>query len=68
MKINIIYSFFIFFVSLINASSVYARCAVCVTKGMSGASIAVLVILSVGIILFFANMLFRKYLNKSNYQ
>tara|TARA_B100000029_G_C17406405_1_gene899057 strand:- start:563 stop:760 length:198 start_codon:yes stop_codon:yes gene_type:complete len=43
-----------------------ARCAVCVVQGMSGASIAVLVILSAFIFLFFANWVLKKYLDKAN--
>ena len=43
-----------------------ARCAVCVVNGMSGASIAVLVILSAFMFLFFANWALKKYLEKAN--
>ena len=43
-----------------------ARCAVCVVQGMSGASIAVLVILSAFMFLFFANWALKKYLEKAN--
>ena len=43
-----------------------ARCAICYTKGLSGASIAVIVIISSFIFLFIANKLLQKYLNKDN--
>ena len=42
----------------------YARCAVCYTKGLSGASIAVIVIISSFTILFFANKFLQKFLDK----
>ena len=43
---------------------VFARCAVCYTKGLSGASIAVIVIISSFTLLFFANKFLRKFLDK----
>ena len=43
---------------------VFARCAVCYTKGLSGASIAVIVIVSSFTMLFFANKFLRKFLDK----
>jgi len=45
---------------------VFARCAICYTKGLSGASIAVIVIVSSFIFLFFANKFLRKILEKNN--
>ena len=42
----------------------FARCAVCYTKGLSGASIAVIVIISSFTVLFFANKFLRKFLDK----
>ena len=45
-------------------SSVQARCAVCYTNGLSGASIAVIVICSAAIFLFVANKFLRKLLEK----
>jgi len=45
---------------------VFARCAVCYTKGLSGASIAVIVIISSFIFLFFANKFLRRILDKNN--
>ena len=45
---------------------VFARCAVCYTNGMSGASIAVLIILFSFIFLFIANKFLQKFLNKNS--
>ncbi len=42
----------------------FARCAVCYTNGLSGASIAVIVIVSSFTVLFFANKFLRKFLDK----
>ncbi len=42
----------------------FARCAICYTNGLSGASIAVIVIVSSFIVLFFANKFLRKFLEK----
>ena len=42
-----------------------ARCAVCYTNGLSGASIAVMVIVFSFILLFFANKLLQKFLNRT---
>ena len=42
----------------------FARCAVCYTNGLSGASIAVIVIISSFTVLFFANKFLRKLLDK----
>tara|TARA_Y100001970_G_C14123601_1_gene797695 strand:+ start:927 stop:1118 length:192 start_codon:yes stop_codon:yes gene_type:complete len=42
----------------------FSRCAVCYTNGMSGASIAVIVIVFSAIFLFIANKLLHKYLLK----
>ena len=54
------------FVFLINIVSfpVFARCAICYTQGMSGASIAVIVILSSFIILAIANWGLKKIIEK----
>ena len=58
---------FAFSINLILFSSTPAlsRCAVCVVSGMSGASIAVLIILTVFILLGLANWGLRKFLNKN---
>ena len=42
----------------------FARCAICYTQGMSGASIAVIVIITSFIILFIANKFLQRYLSK----
>ncbi|SUZ95513.1 uncharacterized protein METZ01_LOCUS48367 [marine metagenome] len=47
-------------------TSAFARCAVCYTKGLSGASIAVIVILSSFIFLFFGNKILKKFLDRNN--
>ena len=63
----IIKKFTFLFISLliISASTpVFARCAVCYTKGLSGASIAVIVIISSFTLLFFANKFLRQFLDK----
>tara|TARA_B100001175_G_C19485534_1_gene629558 strand:- start:1022 stop:1207 length:186 start_codon:yes stop_codon:yes gene_type:complete len=43
----------------------FARCAVCYTQGLSGASIAVIVIVTSFILLFFGNKFLQKFLNKN---
>ena len=63
----IIKKFTLLFISLLSISApmpVFARCAVCYTKGLSGASIAVIVIISSFTLLFFANLFLRKFLDK----
>ena len=63
----IIKKFTFLFISLLIISvpmPVFARCAVCYTKGLSGASIAVIVIISSFTLLFFANKFLRKFLDK----
>ena len=61
-----LYKEIIVFIIITNISlPVFARCAVCYTKGLSGASIAVIVIISSAIFLFFANKLLQKILDKS---
>ena len=44
----------------------FARCAVCYTNGLSGASIAVIVIISSFIFLFFGNRILKKFLDRNN--
>ena len=41
-----------------------ARCATCYTNGLSGASIAIIIIISSFIVLFFDNKILQKFLNK----
>lgn len=59
--IAIISSLFFFIIP----TPIYARCAICYTNGMSGASIAILVIISSLIFLLIANKLLRKFINKN---
>jgi len=44
----------------------FARCAICYTQGLSGASIAVIVIVLSAIFLFIANKFLQKFLEKYN--
>ena len=55
---------FIIFLIIATPIPVFARCAICYTKGLSGASIAVIVIVSSFTMLFFANKFLRKFLDK----
>ena len=52
--------------SLFLPMSAYARCAVCYTNGLSGASIAVIVIFLSAIFLFLVNKLLHKFFDKGN--
>ena len=52
------------FIFLFLPKQVFARCAICYTNGMSGASIAVIIIVSSFIFLFIANKFLQKFLNK----
>ncbi|PPR46739.1 MAG: hypothetical protein CFH19_01029 [Alphaproteobacteria bacterium MarineAlpha5_Bin9] len=54
--------FILFSLLFIIPTNVFARCAVCYTNGLSGASIAVIVIVTSFILLFFANKLLKKIL------
>ena len=56
--------FLTFLISLFMPSSVYARCAVCYTNGLSGASIAVIVIVLSAILLFVSNIFLQKFLER----
>ena len=53
-----------FFYSLLFSSNALARCAVCYTNGLSGASIAVIVIVTSFVLLFFANKILKKIIDK----
>jgi len=64
MKKNYLILFFSF-IFLLSSVSAYARCAICYTQGMSGASIAVIVIITSFIILFLANKFLQKIINKN---
>ena len=63
-----LFIYFIFVVNIFLPSPAFSRCAVCVVNGMSGGSIALLVILSVAILLFIANWGLKKILDRSKYQ
>jgi len=63
-----IFNFLICFLFIINSSfPVFARCAVCYTNGLSGASIAVIVIVTSFIFLFIANKILRKLIDRYNF-
>ena len=55
---------FIIFFILVTPIPAFARCAICYTNGLSGASIAVMVIVASFIILFIANKFLKKLLDK----
>ena len=55
----------LFFIFL--SFSVHARCAICYTQGLSGASIALIVIILSFLLLFVANKYLRKILDKKNF-
>ena len=55
-----------FLIILYIPTPAFARCAVCYTKGLSGASIAVIVIVSSFIFLFFGNKLLKNFLDRNN--
>ena len=62
--LNRLYKFFIFLLIAIFPLPALA-CAVCYTdNGMSGASIALIIIVSSFVILFFSNKILKKILNK----
>ena len=62
--LNQLYKFFIFLLIAIFPLPTLA-CAVCYTyNGMSGASIALIIIVSSFVILFFSNKILKKILNK----
>ena len=61
-----IFNLFIIFIATLAPCEVFARCAICYTQGMSGASIAVMVIVISAIFLFIANKFLQKFLEKYN--
>jgi uncharacterized membrane protein YwaF len=63
--LNIFNSLINFLIIVFFPVSVYARCAVCYTKGLSGASIAVIIIILFAFFLFFANKFLQKFLDKN---
>ena len=64
MTKSAIIGFILIFFSLL-AFPAFSRCAVCYTNGLSGASIAIIVIISSAIFLFVANTIFQKFINKN---
>ena len=65
MKNNILNIFTLLLLLLTFSMPAYSRCAVCYTQGLSGASIAVIVIISSFLILFFANKFLKKIIDKN---
>ena len=63
--LNIFNSLISFLIIVFLPVSAFARCAVCYTKGLSGASIAVIVIILSAFFLFFANRFLQKFLDKN---
>ena len=62
---NLINSLISFLIIIFIPVSASARCAVCYTKGLSGASIAVIIIILSALFLFMANKLLQKFLDKN---
>jgi len=63
---NQIFNFSIALILTLIPGTVSARCAICYTQGLSGASIAVIVIVLSAIFLFIANKFLQKILEKYN--
>jgi len=63
---NKVFNLFIICIFIFIPGTVFARCAICYTKGLSGASIAVIVIILSAIFLFIANKFLQKLLEKYN--
>ena len=63
---NKLFNLFIICLTILIPSAVFARCAICYTQGLSGASIAVIVIVLSAIFLFIANKFLHKFLEKYN--
>jgi len=63
---NKLFNLFIIFLTILIPSTAFARCAICYTQGLSGASIAVIVIVLSVIFLFIANKFLQKFLEKYN--
>ena len=57
-------NFFLIIFILATPIPAFARCAICYTNGLSGASIAIMVIVASFIALFFANKFLKKILDK----
>jgi len=65
MKMNNIFKIIYTLLFITISFPAYARCAVCYTNGLSGASIAVLVIISSLFSLFILNKLLKKFIEKN---
>ena len=63
---NKLFNFFIILLTTFIPNTTFARCAICYTQGMSGASIAVIVIIFSFFALFLGNKLLKKFLEKYN--
>ena len=63
---NKVFNLFIVCILTLIPGTVLARCAICYTQGLSGASIAVIVIVLSAIFLFIANKFLQKFLEKYN--
>ena len=63
---NKLFNFFIILLTTFIPSTTFARCAICYTQGLSGASIALIVIVISAIFLFIANKFLHKFLEKYN--
>jgi len=58
----------IILLSVLNLSiPAFARCAICYTNGLSGASIALIIIILSFLFFFIANKFLQKILNKKNF-
>jgi len=63
---NNVFNLFIVCILTLIPGTVLARCAICYTQGLSGASIAVIIIVLSAIFLFIANKFLQKFLKKYN--
>ena len=63
---NKVFSLYIICMAILMPGTVFARCAICYTQGLSGAGIAVIVIILSAIFLFIANKFLQKFLEKYN--
>jgi len=61
---NKVFNLFIICLLTLIPGTVLARCAICYTQGLSGASIAVIIIILSAIFLFIANKFLQKFLEK----
>tara|TARA_B100002051_G_C16445512_1_gene491111 strand:+ start:323 stop:511 length:189 start_codon:yes stop_codon:yes gene_type:complete len=59
-----ILKYFITFMVMMFSFPALSRCAVCYTNGLSGSSIAVLIIVASFVFLFFANKILKSFIEK----